>query len=349
MALWRIRATVDDRPGYLSVLTASLALRAVNILAVQVHTTEAGAVDDFLVDAPDTMTEAELLAAVERGRGRDAFVTRAEAQGLADQPTRALALAGRLVHDPDQLGDTLAALLDASAVTWRPVAGAAAGFDAQVMRLADPGGGMYEIARRAPAFTPAEYARAQALVEVAGAVLRQAAEHATLLLADGAELLLRPATHDDLRAVRRLHERSSPQTLHRRYLGGAAPTDARLRRLLEPAAGVALVAVTADDRVVAVANLVAEGDEGEIGLLVEDGWQRRGIGTALLRRLATYATRGGLRAVTAHTAASNTAMLRTLRRLGEARASLPDGGLVSVELPLPGRDDAPAVARGPVR
>ena len=54
MALWRIRATVDDRPGYLSVLTASLALRSVNILAVQVHTTEGGAVDDFLVDAPDT-------------------------------------------------------------------------------------------------------------------------------------------------------------------------------------------------------------------------------------------------------------------------------------------------------
>ena len=25
MALWRIRATVDDRPGFLSVLTASLA------------------------------------------------------------------------------------------------------------------------------------------------------------------------------------------------------------------------------------------------------------------------------------------------------------------------------------
>ena len=349
MALWRIRATVDDRPGYLSVLTASLALRAVNILAVQVHTTEAGAVDDFLVDAPDTMTEAELLAAVERGRGRDAFISRAEAQGLADQPTRALALAGRLVHDPDQLGDTLAALLDASAVTWRPVADAAAGFEAQVMRLADPGGGLYEIARPAPVFTPAEYARAQALVEVAGAVLRQAAEHATLLLADGAELLLRPATGDDLRAVRRLHERSSRQTLDRRSLGGAAPTDARLRRLLEPAAGVALVAVSAGDRVVALANLVAEGDMGEIGLLVEDGWQRRGVGTALLRRLTAYASRGGLRAVTAHTAAGNTAMLRTLRRLGETRASLPGGGLVSVELPLAGHDGAPAVARGPVR
>src|ERR1700712_3174160 len=154
MALWRIRATVDDRPGYLSVLTASLALRSINILAVQVHTTEAGAVDDFLADTPDTMSESDLLAAVTRGRGRDAFVARAEAQGLADQPTRALALAGRLVHDPDAPGDGLEALR---------------------MTLADPAGGTLEVLRAAPAFTPAEYARAQALVEVSSTLLRQRA------------------------------------------------------------------------------------------------------------------------------------------------------------------------------
>ena len=129
MALWRVRATVDDRPGYLSVLTASLALRSVNILAVQVHTTEAGAVDDFLVDTPDTMTESDLLGAVARGRGREAFVARAEAQGLADQPTRALALAARLTYDPDSLGEALLSLLDAAEVRWRP-APADLGFDA---------------------------------------------------------------------------------------------------------------------------------------------------------------------------------------------------------------------------
>jgi GNAT superfamily N-acetyltransferase len=341
MALWRIRATVDDRPGYLSVLTASLALRGVNILAVQVHTTEAGAVDDFLVDAPDTMTEAELLAAVERGRGREAFIARAEAQGLADQPTRALALAGRLVHDPDALGDALATLLDAGEVTWRPTAPATAqGFTDTRMWLADPGGGRYDVSRTAPAFTPAEYARAQALVEVAGAALRQHAEHATVLLPDGAELLLRPATADDVTAARGLHERSSAQTLHRRYLGGAPPSDARLRRLLEPAGGVTLVAVRDDGSLVAMANLVVEGDLGEVALLVEDDWQRRGIGTALLRRLAVHAARRGLTVLTAHTGADDAAVVGALRRLGPARTSPPDGGLVSVELPVTG--DLPA-------
>src|SRR3954466_4218379 len=162
MALWRIRATVDDRPGYLSVLTASLALRAVNILAVQVHTTEAGALDDFLVDPPHTMTESEVLAAVERGRGRDAFVARAEAQGLADQPTRALALAGRLLRDPAALGEAMVSPLDAAEVRWggmSPLPGGAgvggrperltgrAGFDAERMTLDDPAGGSYEVLR----------------------------------------------------------------------------------------------------------------------------------------------------------------------------------------------------------
>jgi GNAT superfamily N-acetyltransferase len=393
MALWRVRATVDDRPGYLSVLTASLALRSVNILAVQVHTTEAGAVDDFLVDAPDTMSESDLLAAVTRGRGRDAFVARAEAQGLADQPTRALALAARLVRDPDGLGEALAGLLDAAEVRWRPDAMAGPGFEPRRMVLADPAGGSYEVVRRDPAFTPAEYARAQALAEVSGALLRHTAETVTLLLPDGSELLIRAATAEDREGVRGLHARSSAESRRLRYLGGAdIPADARLQRLIEPERGLTLIAVHAgqaagphpgkatgnDDQVpgraagktgqlsgqaaggssgngpgragsvadpdgqahgggqvVAMANLVGEGELGEVALLVEDAWQHRGIGTALLRRLIGFAADAGLAALVAHTAADNAAMLSTLRRFGGRGGDL-DGGMLTVTLPVAG-------------
>jgi GNAT superfamily N-acetyltransferase len=355
MALWRIRATVDDRPGYLSVLTASLALRSVNILAVQVHTTEAGAVDDFLVDAPDTMSEQELQAAIIRGRGREAFVTRAEAQGLADQPTRALALAGRLVHDPDSLGEALVALLDAAEVRWRPEGTVVLhGFDEERMTLIDPAGGTYEVLRPAPAFTPAEYARAQALVEVSGALVRRTAEQTTLLLPDGAELLIRAATADDLEGVRRLHAHSSPRSRRLRYLGSAqVPSDSRLRRMLEPAAGMTLLALHTDpasgaERVVAMAGLLTEGDLGEVALLVQDAWQRRGIGTALLRRLIATAARMTCSALVAHTGADNVAMLRTLRRFGAADGGERDGTLLSVTLPVvghqPANDETPATS-----
>ncbi|MEV6849733.1 GNAT family N-acetyltransferase [Actinoplanes sp. NPDC051411] len=316
MALWRIRATVDDRPGYLSVLTASLALRSVNILAVQVHTTEGGAVDDFLIDAPDALTEADLRAAVARGRGRDAFVTRAEAQGLADQPSRALALAGRVAHDPDGLGEALISLLDAAEVRWRPEPPPGRpGFDDTHMRLADPLGGSYEVLRPRPAFTPSEFARARALVALAGTIQRRHDEQVTLLLPSGKELTVRPASAGDLDAVRDLH----------------GLPDARLRRLLAPAGGVCLVAENADERIVATASLVVEGDVGELSLLVDAGWRRRGLGTFLLGRLRKWAGRHDLTAVVAHVRSDDVAMLRTLGGI----CSGADSGMVDVTLAVP--------------
>ncbi|MEV4628796.1 GNAT family N-acetyltransferase [Micromonospora sp. NPDC049523] len=342
MALWRIRATVDDRPGYLAVLTASLALRGVNILTVQVHTTEAGALDDFLVDAPERLTAADLVAAVERGRGRNCWVARSEARGLVDQPTRALGLASRLVRDPDSLGEALRALLGADAVTWRPAPGQSrpqAGLE--TMRLADPAGGSYEVLRAAPGFTPAEYARAQALVDLAANVVRRTAEQVTLVLPDGAELTVRPATAEDLPAVLAMQNRCSARTRWQRYLGAATPTPDRLRQLLEPARGMTLLAVAGGvdgtpERVVAMANLVPEGALAEVALLVEDAWQRRGLGGALMRRLVAYASRGGCAALVAHAYADNLGLLRVLHRVGRPEPVETDGDLVTVTLPLDG-------------
>jgi hypothetical protein len=166
MALWRIRATVDDRPGYLSVLTASLALRSVNILSVQVHATEAGAVDEFLVEAPATVGYEQLLQAIHKGRGRDAWVSRTDARGLVDEPTRVLGIAASVAGDPNRLEAGLLSLLGDCDISHSatPV-----GSGPGTMTLADPAGGTIVVRRAAPAFTPAEFARAHALVQVAAA------------------------------------------------------------------------------------------------------------------------------------------------------------------------------------
>ncbi len=353
MALWRLRATVDDRPGFLSVLTASLALKSINILAVQVHTTEVGAVDDFLVDAPDQLTEAELLAAVERGRGRDPWVSPADAHGLVDPPTQALGLANRLVQDPESLGGVLGALVGGE-VSWRPAPGTDGfGVAGTAMRLPDPAGGCYVVTRGAPAFTPAEYARAQALADLAATAGRQAAAQATVLLADGTDVAVRLAGVEDLDAVRAMHDRCSATTRRHRYLGLAStPSGARLGRLLAPRRGFTLLAFVGDDRaaagvpggdrVVAMANLVGEGVLGEAAVLVEECWQRRGIGTALVRRLITLATASGYAALDLHSYAENTVMLRTLCRLAHPYTVERDGAVVSITLPL-----RPALATAP--
>ncbi|WP_426510848.1 ACT domain-containing protein [Dactylosporangium sp. McL0621] len=171
--LWRIRATVDDRPGFLSVLTASLALRKVNILSVQVHTTESGAVDDFLVEAPDELTRADLADAVQRGRGRDPWIAPADVRGLIDEPTRVLALATKVLDGRAGLEEALAALLGDCDISWR--SSGSGGFTATGMQLSDPAGGTLYVRRAEPVFTPAEYARAQALVELVGVATRHTA------------------------------------------------------------------------------------------------------------------------------------------------------------------------------
>jgi hypothetical protein len=173
MALWRLRTTVDDRPGFLAVLTASLALKSVNILSVQVHGTETGAVDDFLIDAPSDLTEPELLAAVVKGRGRDPWVRRSEAQRLVDAPTEILGAAIRVIRDPDTLISALDYVMLASTVRSVPAdPSLQPGFTANRIQILDPAGGMIVIERPAPSYTPAEYTRARALVDVAIEVRR---------------------------------------------------------------------------------------------------------------------------------------------------------------------------------
>ncbi|MGW5668562.1 N-acetyltransferase family protein, partial [Micromonospora sp. NPDC003776] len=86
--------------------------------------------------------------------------------------------------------------------------------------------------------------------------------------------------------------------------------------------------------VVAMANLLGEGDEAEAALLVRDDWQRRGLGTALLRRLLGHAERAGYAAVLLHVQAENTPMLRAVRRLDRPTSVERDGSVLTVTVPL---------------
>lgn len=72
---------------------------------------------------------------------------------------------------------------------------------------------------------------------------------------------------------------------------------------------------TASGRLVALGHLLWDGDETEVALLVEDEWQRRGIGSELLARLVALAVEAGCESVYAVTQASNTGMVAAMRAL----------------------------------
>ncbi|WP_280871913.1 GNAT family N-acetyltransferase [Streptomyces sp. MJP52] len=326
--LWRMRATVRDEPGSLAALCTRLAGLGVDIVSLQTHPLADGVVDEFLLRAPAGLTAAGLTAAVEGAGGRDVWTERGDAHDLVDAPTRAVALATRTALDPAELPLALRQLLGRCAIRQVPArpdggygegpAGTAELDEASgtVMRLRTPEGGVITVDRPHLPFTPAEFARARALVELDGRLGPRLPRSEDLLTVPGAgHFTVRRAGPRDLEAAKALHARCSAETLRRRYHGPVGDADRYLRHLLSPNFGRTLVVETGRGHVVGLGHLLWDGDETEVALLVEDAWQRRGIGGELLYRLVRMAAEAGCGAVYAVTQASNTAMLAAMRGL----------------------------------
>jgi acetyltransferase len=125
-------------------------------------------------------------------------------------------------------------------------------------------------------------------------------EWAVATLGDGAEVLIRPSRPDDAERLRRMFYRLSSTTIYRRFFTGAphVPQWAERVASLGVADGerkYALVAFSGDETVgIAHYMRLEPGDTGEVGILIEDAWQGRGLGGMLLERLAAAAMSRGI-------------------------------------------------------
>ena len=158
---------------------------------------------------------------------------------------------------------------------------------------------------------------------------------------------VRRAAAADRPALERMLARCTGQTRYRRFHG---PVTAFPERYLTEALSgsplhFALVACLDEDperggtvvegTVVALASCRAV-DEGvaELGILVEDDWQRRGLGGDLLGEIVAYAARTGLRALQAQVLAEQPWIVGLLRRHGTCRVA-GAGPALHVTLTLP--------------
>ncbi|MET9178561.1 GNAT family N-acetyltransferase [Kitasatospora aureofaciens] len=171
-----------------------------------------------------------------------------------------------------------------------------------------------------------------------------------LSLPDGTGLVLRPAGPADKAAALAMHGRCSPAALRLRYHGPVRDAARYLDHLLDPRHGRSLVAAAPDGRILALGHLMWDDEEAELAVLVEDAWQRRGLGLALLRRLTAAARTAGIGTVYAVTQAANTGLIAAMRRLAaplDFRTE--DGTLVITATLAAGAAAAPAPAPAPGR
>lgn len=164
--LIRVRTMLPDRPGTLASLATRLAEHGVNILAIQIHPAEDGAVDELLVAVPRSAAPGELAEAVAAGGGEQTEIAPADAHDLVDPATRALTIARHAATGVTTVDEAMRRLLDGE------LSGALPTGVRNVAALHAAGGEPIFLTRQFPAFTSTEISRAQALIDLCAGALR---------------------------------------------------------------------------------------------------------------------------------------------------------------------------------
>lgn len=337
--LWRVRTTMSDRPGALAALARHCGERSVNILGLQIFPGVGGVTDELVLRAPESWRADDVADLTEEAGGSQVTVGPCTEHALVDGPIQYLHALRRLAHDPSTLAEVLARLLDAETAPSR---------DADRDTLVVEVGAQRVVLRRATPFTATEHARAVAFAEVAAELVpadaaplaltydAASAPSSDVSAGRSAAPVVRLAGFADTPALMRMHQRCSADSVYRRYGAPLTRIDDRFARRLLVNGGGALVA-TVGDEVVGIASVsTCEAGIAEVAILVEDGWQRRGLGTRLLSSAARLSRGQGADDVVLRSRTHNPALMSLAFASGlRARIKL-DGDTVVVTVGVDG-------------
>lgn len=158
-------------------------------------------------------------------------------------------------------------------------------------------------------------------------------------LSDGRSLSMRPIRPDDERRLVDLFGRLSAQTVYQRFFRAydRLPDEWYPRFANVDYRGRLALVAEDEENGRAVVRGVARYEPSvidgvaEVAIVVEDAWQGRGLGLALLEALLAAAEPRGFRRFTADILADNRRMLRLLRRVAEIHHHDLDAGVLTIE------------------
>ena len=160
---------------------------------------------------------------------------------------------------------------------------------------------------------------------------------ARVTLADGARVEVRAVEPTDTSLLEELLEHLSPDSRYRRFLKHMERLNARqlsYLTTLDHDRQEALVAIdAATGAAVAVARYAAIVDDpgtAEIAIAVSDPWQRRGLGTMLLNRLAERARDHAIRRFSGLMLTDNTAIQKLMTSIGPVISRTAHGATVEL-------------------
>jgi GNAT superfamily N-acetyltransferase len=150
-------------------------------------------------------------------------------------------------------------------------------------------------------------------------------------------LTLRPVAGAQVPAIAAMWQRCTPATRLARFHAPVKDIPASYLHtvLADPAASVLAACGHVGD-VVALASLICGpgGGTAELGVLVEDAWQRRGIGRRLVTHLITTAPARGITTLTASVRTENAKIAELLRRVPGEFSLTMDGRVLEARVRL---------------
>lgn len=167
--LWRMRISLPDRPGRLSVVAHSCGEAGVNIVGMQVFPGIESVTDELVVESPDGWTEHDLRGLAETAGAEFIDAHRCQEGVLLDQATRHVEAARTILDDPARFPEIVARLLDAEA---DPIEGRPA--DTMDLVVGDV---VVQVHRTTP-FTATEHTRGASMAGLVTDVLRRDASYA---------------------------------------------------------------------------------------------------------------------------------------------------------------------------
>jgi L-amino acid N-acyltransferase YncA/AcrR family transcriptional regulator len=338
---WRLLISIPQTPMALSRLVRALGALGVSVNEVRV---EEGRDDERTVflglQAPPDLS-ADTILGISEAVGTNGYVRRGSPDDDRDLMSRTLDGAARLVRRPDEAPRIAAALVAADTFE---VLDAPEGVDDQpgVLRLQWTPDRHVLLRREWCPFTRSEQARASALLRLSAAVASLVGEDGQNGWVDQVKngtVWIRLARPEDADAVAAMHDRCSDRTKRLRYFSSVEWRDLQLRRLAGGHRGATLVVMSRAGTIVGLGNVFPEGPASdrtaEIALLVEDDWQGRGAGRALLRRMLQVAQLLEFETVVAHLFADNAAVKGLLESTGLQWSTTISDGVADMTAPLP--------------
>ena len=325
--LWRVRTTLTDRPGALARLAQCCGENEVNILTLQIFPDVGGVTDELVLATAAGWRMRDVAGLVEEAGGRDVAVSDASDHALTDAPMRYLQAVRQVPVE-----EVLAHLLEGTVSTDAP--------ESLEHALALEVAGRRVVVRRTAPFTPTEHARATAFAELVEDLAAHGPERDPVP-EPAATARVRAGRSGDHVALQRMHARCSAATVRHRFGVPLLRLNDRLARRLVGLDGESVVA-TVGQEVVGLATVARRGGgtTPELSVLVEDAWQRRGVGTRLVHAAARALAREGYREMLLRGQADNAGMLALVTGLGlTVRLRVSGDALVArvglSDLPLP--------------